>query len=86
MPGYRMLVQAARSHPGALLALAVYLTFYEGVWKVLDLMSDCSLGSVLARIAFIYLGYRLAVWLAHLRDVPGRLSWGARVVGLPVHS
>jgi hypothetical protein len=63
--------------------VAVYVTFYEGLWKLLALFRDFSFASLLGRAAFIYLGYRLAVNLMHLSELPGHLSNGRVVVTDP---
>jgi hypothetical protein len=60
--------------------LALYLTFYEGLWSAWALFTSFSLASLCARVVFLFLGYRLATWLMHLTNIPGQLKSGRVIV------
>ena len=80
----RSYASAARAAGGFVpLALAFYLTFYEGVWKLLSVFAFFSFVSLVARLAFLYLGYRLATWLMYLSEIPRRLARGDLIVTDP---
>jgi hypothetical protein len=60
--------------------LAIYLTFYEGLWGLRTLLVSFSLYHTLACLGFIVLGYRLAVWTDQLTQFGEHVRTGRLVV------
>jgi len=61
-------------------AFAVYVAFVAGLWRLISLVAHFSLVSLIAGAFYAYVGYRLAVWLVALTDIPSQLSSGRIVV------
>lgn len=62
------------------LLLAIYLTFYEGIWGLRTLLVSFSLSHTVTCLGFIVLGYRLAVWTDQLTQFGEHVRTGRLVV------
>src|SRR5690242_17508379 len=56
---HRSFIRASRAAAAFVpLLLAFYLALYEGAWRLLGLLTHFSISSLIARILFLFLGYR----------------------------